>query len=174
MPKLIAAVLLPPLASKETITVALAFLTVFIASGVGVGGGGILVPLYTLVLGVGRAAVPLSNATIFGASIVNLVLYGRERHPIAQRPLVDWDLILAMEPMTIVGALVGSYLNKVLPSWFTSICLTTVLTLTTYRMIAKANKVHSRELQSLKAAVRANAENQVLVRPQPSSLATEW
>ena len=36
------------------------------------------------------------------------------RHPWLPRPLVDWDLILVMEPATIVGALLGGYLNKVL------------------------------------------------------------
>ena len=34
-------------------------------------------------------------------------------HPNADRPLVDWDLILIMEPLTIGGALAGSFLNKV-------------------------------------------------------------
>lgn len=37
----------------------------------------------------------------------------RGRHPLADRPLVDWDLILIMEPLTIGGALAGSFLNKV-------------------------------------------------------------
>ncbi len=37
----------------------------------------------------------------------------RRRHPSADRPLVDWDLILIMEPLTIGGALAGSFLNKV-------------------------------------------------------------
>jgi len=146
----VGATMIPSLASKEVLSVVLAFLTIFIATGAGVGGGGILVPLYTLVLGVGRDAVPLSNATIFGASIVNMILYGKERHPLAQRPLVDWDLILAMEPMTILGALLGSYLNKIAPTWLTSVCLTTLLALTTNRMIRKAGKVYAREELSLR------------------------
>lgn len=39
----------------------------------------------------------------------------QRRHPSADRPLVDWDLILIMEPLTIGGALAGSFLNKVRP-----------------------------------------------------------
>lgn len=35
------------------------------------------------------------------------------RHPNADRPLVDWDLILIMEPLTIGGALAGGFVNKV-------------------------------------------------------------
>jgi hypothetical protein len=30
-----------------------------------------------------------------------------KRHPSADRPLVDYDLILVMQPMTIAGALLG-------------------------------------------------------------------
>ena len=28
---------------------------------------------------------------------------------------MDWDLILVMEPLTIAGALMGAFLNKLLP-----------------------------------------------------------
>jgi hypothetical protein len=35
------------------------------------------------------------------------------RHPLRRGPLIDWDLILVMEPSTILGALLGGYLNKV-------------------------------------------------------------
>uniref|UniRef100_A0A7S0H168 Uncharacterized protein n=1 Tax=Amorphochlora amoebiformis TaxID=1561963 RepID=A0A7S0H168_9EUKA len=133
------------LSQKAYLTVGLAFLTVFISSGAGVGGGGILVPLYTLLLGAGRDAVPLSNATIFGASVINVILYGIERNPYSSKPLVAWDLILAMEPMTILGALVGSLLNKIAPTWFTSICLTLVLVATTFRMTRKAVKFYALE-----------------------------
>ncbi len=28
------------------------------------------------------------------------------------RPLIDWDLIIVMEPATILGALVGGYMNR--------------------------------------------------------------
>ncbi len=30
----------------------------------------------------------------------------------AAAPLIDWDLVMIMEPTTLVGALAGSYLNK--------------------------------------------------------------
>ena len=33
--------------------------------------------------------------------------------PMFQGPLIDWDIILVMEPSTILGALLGGYLNKV-------------------------------------------------------------
>jgi hypothetical protein len=31
------------------------------------------------------------------------VLNASKRHPLEDRPLVDWDLVLIMEPLTIAG-----------------------------------------------------------------------
>jgi len=44
------------------------------------------------------------------------------------RPLIDWDLILVMEPPTLFGALVGANLNKVLPETVVAVMLVILLT----------------------------------------------
>lgn len=95
-------------------TLVLATLGLIIAAVGGIGGGGVMVPLYTLVLRfTPKYAVPLSNITILGGAISNTYFNMSKRHPNADRPLVDWDLILVMEPLTIGGALVGSFIQKV-------------------------------------------------------------
>lgn len=48
-----------------------------------------------------------------GGAIANFALNIHRRHPQLNQPLIDWDLIMVMEPTTILGALLGSYLNKV-------------------------------------------------------------
>lgn len=58
-------------------------------------------------------AVALSNITIVGGAISNFIFNVGRRHAFYNRPLIDWNLILAMEPATILGALLGGYLNKV-------------------------------------------------------------
>ena len=58
-------------------------------------------------------AVALSNITIVGGAISNFLFNVGRRHEYFDKPLIDWDLILVMEPTTILGALVGGYLNKV-------------------------------------------------------------
>lgn len=36
-----------------------------------------------------------------------------QAHPLHRgRPLIDWDLVMVMEPSTILGALAGGYINK--------------------------------------------------------------
>lgn len=105
---------LHPINGWDLAGVGLACVGLMIAAAGGIGGGGILVPLYILVLQFHpKHAIPLSNITIFGGAITNTVLNLSKRHPDADRPLVDWDLILVMEPLTIGGALVGSFINKV-------------------------------------------------------------
>lgn len=70
-------------------------------AGGGIGGGGILVPIYILVMDFSpKHAIPLSNITVFGGAVANTILNMTKRHPLADRPLVDWDLILVMEPLS--------------------------------------------------------------------------
>lgn len=57
-------------------------------------------------------AVALSNITIVGGSIANFAFNVGKRHHFMDRPLIDWDLILVMEPATILGALLGGYMNR--------------------------------------------------------------
>ena len=74
------------------------------ASG-GIGGGGILVPLLIVVFEFNpKHAIPLSNFTILGSSVTNILMNLSKRHPGADRPLVNWDMILVMEPLTMAGA----------------------------------------------------------------------
>ena len=61
-----------------------------------------------------KYAVALSNFTIVGGAFANLFFNIGRRHSFKQKPLIDWDLILIMEPSTILGAVVGGYLNKVI------------------------------------------------------------
>lgn len=110
------------------------------------GGGGILVPIYILIFEFSpKHAIPLSNITVFGGALANMILNTQKRHPLANRPLVDWDLILVMEPLTIAGALIGAFLNKVLPETFLTIMLVVLLSFTAYNTLKKAIKMYKAE-----------------------------
>ena len=55
----------------------------------------------------------LSNVTILSGACASFLFNVGRCRAHSRRPLIDWDLILIMEPTTIIGALLGSYLNKV-------------------------------------------------------------
>lgn len=94
-----------PLDSSDYWGIFLICLGLMVAASGGIGGGGIVVPLLILVLGFQpKHAIALSNFTILGSSLTNMVLNVMKTHPMADRPLVDWDLILVMEPLTMAGA----------------------------------------------------------------------
>ena len=75
-----------------------------VAAAGGIGGGGIIVPILIIVYGFEpKFAIPLSNFTILGCSLMNVALNLSKRHPDKDRPLVDWSLIMVMEPPTMAG-----------------------------------------------------------------------
>lgn len=45
--------------------------------------------------------------------MANFIANSTKRHAYRDTPLIDWDLIMVMEPTTMLGALLGSYTNKV-------------------------------------------------------------
>jgi hypothetical protein len=94
------------------------FLACFIAAGTGLGGGGMLVPLFTLLVNSPRIAVPLAKVTVLGSSIGNCILLFQRKHPFASgRPIIDYDSAALLEPAAMAGTMVGVLLNRILPTW---------------------------------------------------------
>jgi hypothetical protein len=75
-----------PLQPSDIWGFTLAALGLILAAGGGIGGGGMLVPIYILVLGfLPKHAIPLSNVTVFGGAIANTWFNVGRRHPSADR-----------------------------------------------------------------------------------------
>jgi hypothetical protein len=97
----------------------------------------------------------------------------RRRHPTADRPLIDWDLIMVMEPMTILGAVLGGFLNKLLPVWQTTVLLTLLLAFMSYELWRKAGRLYQKESVALRErasqsspAAGAGASQATVCRPR--------
>jgi hypothetical protein len=88
-----------------------------LAAGGGIGGGGILVPIYILIFDFPvKHAIPLASVTVLGGSIANNILNARKEHPDhPRRSCIDWNLILQFEPLTMGGTLIGAKLTTILP-----------------------------------------------------------
>lgn len=144
-----------PLNSSDYTGFLCAVCGLMVAAGGGIGGGGILVPIYILVMGFSpKNAIPLSNITVFGGALANTWLNTSKRHPLADRPLVDWDLILVMEPLTIAGALMGAFLNKLLKEEVLVVMLVLLLSFTAYNTLKKAVKMYKIESATMMAHLK--------------------
>eukprot|EP00804_Cyclotella_cryptica_P022976 CCRYP_014995-RB/>CCRYP_014995-RB protein AED:0.21 eAED:0.21 QI:76/1/1/1/1/1/3/81/595 len=157
-----------PLQPSDVLGFAFAAFGLILAAGGGIGGGGMLVPIYILVMGfLPKHAIPLSNVTVFGGAVANTVINVRKRHPDADRPLIDWDLILVMEPPTLFGALLGANLNKILSETVIAVMLVILLTFTAYSTFKKALKMYRLETVELKK--NAVELNEPLLNPYLNS-----
>lgn len=151
-----------PLNHSDTVGFSCAIIGLIVAAGGGIGGGGILVPIYILIMGFSpKHAIPLSNITVFGGAMANTYLNAKKRHPLADRPLVDWDLILIMEPLTIAGALMGAFLNKLLPDEVLVILLVLLLSFTAYNTLKKAMKMYKIETEHFAATAGVSGESEL-------------
>jgi len=78
--------------------------------------------------------------------VANNLLNARKHHPDhPSRPVIDWDLILQLEPMTMAGALMGADLNDLLPELVLVVLLLLLLSATAYKTLQNAHKLHEQE-----------------------------
>jgi uncharacterized membrane protein YfcA len=139
-----------PLDDYDKMGFALIGLMTAIAAGGGIGGGGVLVPILILVMGFSiKAAIPLSACTIFGGSVFHIMRNISRRHPTADRLLIDWNFIALMQPLLIAGAVIGSFLNKVIPDYILAITLFMILIVTARKTFQNAMKKWAKEAAAL-------------------------
>ena len=146
-----------------------AILGLMLAAGGGIGGGGILVPVYTLVLQFPvKYAIPLSAVTVFGGAIANNVLNVQKYHPNhPNRPAIDWDLMLLLVPATIAGALIGAVIEKMLPEILLLVLMLMLLTVTARETLTKAVKMYRDEEKKLLAKGEGGNKNGSVTESTP-------
>ncbi|KAI3673312.1 hypothetical protein L6452_39429 [Arctium lappa] len=97
----------------------------FLGSACGtVGGGGIFVPMLTLIVGLDtKSAVALSKCMIMGASTSSVWYNLRVPHPCREVPILDYDLALLFQPMLMLGITLGVALSVVFPYWLITVLI---------------------------------------------------
>lgn len=133
--------LLWPMVGADVEAMILAFFATALAASGGIGGGGLLVPLFILVEDFeADLASPLSSATITGGAIVGYLLYCFRWHPLypaVQRPLIDYETVLIILPSLLTGTMIGTIFDKILPLWFIMVMLFLLLGFSTFRTCKK-------------------------------------
>ncbi|KAL3646948.1 hypothetical protein CASFOL_009492 [Castilleja foliolosa] len=89
-----------------------------------VGGGGIFVPMLTLIVGFDtKSAAALSKCMIMGASASSVWYNLRVPHPCRDKPILDYDLAFLFQPMLMLGITLGVSLSVVFPYWLITVLI---------------------------------------------------
>lgn len=159
------------------------FIAILVNTVAGIGGGGIILPILVLVMKFSlRQAIALSNLVVFGSALASAIVNLTKRHPnpFVDRPLISFDIVLLMEPITMIGALCGTYIGKIIPEIFLVISLGIVLATVSWRSytigmqqyLLEANETNSNISNFLQTFEEAS-DSINSVRNQYSSLSFE-
>merc|ERR1740124_2153840 len=133
--------------------------SIFLSIGGGIGPGAILVGVYIIVMGFPpKVAIPLSCITSLGISLVSTITNAPKRHPLTDRPMIDWDLILIMQPLTLFGAIAGTYPNKILAEKVLITLLVLLLSIIAHNTLKRARKMHYTEQMYIKRTIWAESK----------------
>ncbi|KAH6760636.1 Sulfite exporter TauE/SafE family protein [Perilla frutescens var. frutescens] len=90
----------------------------------GVGGGGIFVPMLTLIIGFdAKSATAISKCMIMGAAVSTVYYNLKLRHPTVDMPIIDYDLAVLIQPMLMLGISIGVAFNVVFADWMVTVLL---------------------------------------------------
>ncbi|KAL6207744.1 hypothetical protein ACLB2K_018698 [Fragaria x ananassa] len=80
----------------------------------GVGGGGIFVPMLSLIVGFDpKSATAISKCMIMGAAVSTVYYNLKLRHPTLDMPIIDYDLAVLIQPMLMMGISIGVAFNVI-------------------------------------------------------------
>ncbi|CAJ1889509.1 unnamed protein product [Sphenostylis stenocarpa] len=112
----------------------------------GVGGGGIFVPMLTLIVGFDtKSAAALSKCMIMGASSASVSYNLRLPHPTKEVPIIDYNLGLLFQPMLMLGITVGVALSVVFPYWLITVLIIILFLGTSSRSFYKGTQMWREE-----------------------------
>jgi uncharacterized membrane protein YfcA len=112
----------------------------------GIGGGGIIIPVTMAMFGFStKEAIALSGALILAGSLARFAMQVNEKHPQKEATLIEYNYVIVMLPMVLVGSFIGVLVNITTPKVILSSCLTLILIVLALRSWHNARKMHSKE-----------------------------
>jgi uncharacterized membrane protein YfcA len=131
-----------PMQTSEIFGVfALTALTVLANVG-GIGGGGIIIPVTIALFGFStKEAIALSGALIYSGSLARFAMQINERHPQKDSTLIEYNIVILMLPLVLVGSFIGVLVNIMTPNIILSSFLTLILIVLAMRSWYNARKM---------------------------------
>ncbi|XP_058009194.1 sulfite exporter TauE/SafE family protein 3 [Hevea brasiliensis] len=121
----------------------------------GVGGGGIFVPMLTLIIGFDpKSSTAISKCMIMGAAGSTVYYNLRLRHPTLDMPLIDYDLALLFQPMLMLGISIGVAFNVMFADWMVTVLLIILFIGTSTKALFKGIDTWKKETKMKKEAAK--------------------
>ncbi|CAM8909865.1 unnamed protein product [Rhodiola kirilowii] len=110
------------------------FIAATISSAGGIGGGGLYLPILTIVAGLSlKTASSFSAFMVTGGSIANVVyyLYISSGSMAGRKALIDYDVAILSQPCMLLGVSIGVICNVMFPEWLITVLFAVFLAWTT-------------------------------------------
>ncbi|XP_057525091.1 sulfite exporter TauE/SafE family protein 3-like [Amaranthus tricolor] len=126
----------------------------------GVGGGGIFVPMLSLIIGFDpKSATAISKCMITGAAASTVYYNLKLRHPTLDMPIIDYDLALLFQPMLMLGVSIGVAFNVIFADWMVTVLLLILFVGTSIKALLKGIETWRKETLMKQEALRQYASN---------------
>ncbi|KAK1362914.1 DECREASED DNA METHYLATION 1 family protein [Heracleum sosnowskyi] len=136
------------------------FLGAALGSVGGVGGGGIYVPMLTLIVEFdAKSSTALSKCMITGVAGATVYYNLKLRHPTLNLPIIDCDLALLFQPMLVLGISIGVALNVMFADWMVTMLLIVLFIVTSTKAFLKGVETWKLETMVKKEAMKHLASN---------------
>ncbi|XP_029125962.1 sulfite exporter TauE/SafE family protein 3 isoform X2 [Cajanus cajan] len=128
----------------------------------GVGGGGIFVPMLTLIIGFdAKSSTAISKCMIMGSALSTVYYNLNLRHPTLDMPIIDYDLALLIQPMLMLGISIGVAFNVVVADWMVTMLLLVLFLGTSTKAFFKGVETWKKETIMKVEAARQQESNGV-------------
>ncbi|CAL0313971.1 unnamed protein product [Lupinus luteus] len=150
-----------PISGPIVVAAVLCFIASSISSAGGIGGGGLFIPILTIVAGLDlKTASSLSAFMVTGGSLANVMCNMCVTNPkFGGKSLINYDIALLSQPCMLLGVSIGVICNLVFPEWLITILFAIFLTWSTSRTCNSGLKFWKIETENVRKVGFKGLEN---------------
>lgn len=105
-----------------------------------------------------RVAIPIGAVTVLGGALASTTINLKRRHPLADRPIIDWDLVLVMQPVVLIGVFMGTFVHQILSEQVLVVLMVLFLSAMARSTLSKAMRMYQAEIRYIRHLKAAQAE----------------
>lgn len=153
-----------PLSFLDILMLFLVFISSIITTVAGVGGG---IFFFPILVGVSSflptPGVAISLSIVMFLMIIRYLMSYKERHPLQNRSLINYEMSIILCPSSIVGTIFGVLINSTAPNWFILILILISLGISIIETWKKAVEQRKKEVFSENSKIKTEENNEISI-----------